>query len=483
MSDGCAAECERLAMLGAALDDDARVMNWRRTLHDLARAPDLETLAGEGRLDDLTLELRRLLLARAHACADRHMKSPPHDEAARLPSGERVEFTYERNLRAGTLEARLANYRPRSDGWDSAHIGFRSGMAALSCWLVCRVRMIQPGAERPHRLAMRGGYFETHVLLELLRTPGFEPTLTASQQAIEAAVREGTTDDVLIEPVVYDWELETFDLAALLRAWRDAPQPPRALVVDATVVGLSFPLEQLLDGLRARPPEIVVVVQSGLKLEQQGLELANVGLLSLYTPRGIETSATAQETAVLLRKMRTILGTAPSLDALAALDTPFVLDPALCATYQQAVFRNNALLAHALSERAGKLFGRIVHPSLSGVAQRPWARAPFVIGHLAEDTLETHGLLLAVIALTASARNVPLVMGSSFGFRHSRAETIVPSITEGRGLFKVAMGARAGPARTAVIKLLCELAEYSDTDALRRAYPQARPVTFEHLMP
>jgi hypothetical protein len=57
-----------------------------------------------------------------------------------------------------------------------------------------------------------------------------------------------------------------------------------------------------------------------------------------------------------------------------------------------------------------------------------------------------------VLRAEARQRELPFVHGSSFGFRGHRFECIVPSLKEGRGLFKVAMGYRSGWGRTAVLQ-------------------------------
>jgi hypothetical protein len=244
----------------------------------------------------------------------------------------------------------------------------------------------------------------------------------------------------------------------------------------------TWPTAKLLAALAPhRPPVLVVEMRSALKLDQQGLELANAGVASLFTPASTPTPAA--ETATLLRKMRTITGTGLSLAALAALDAPFALDRAQTRDHARAVFLSNALLASVLARRTGGLFARVVHPALAPAPRAPWAQGPFVVCHLAEDTLPHHGLLLAVVESEARRRGLCLARGSSFGFRGHRFETIIPRLSEQRGLFKIAMGARPGPSRDGVIELFTELAAYPDFAALRAAYPHLVPVDLTDLEP
>jgi hypothetical protein len=176
--------------------------------------------------------------------------------------------------------------------------------------------------------------------------------------------------------------------------------------------------------------------------------------------------------------MRTIQGTGLSMDEMCLLDAPFFLDPAQFTAYSHAVFHNNALLAQAMAGPSG-LFSRVVHPSLSAHARLPWAQAPFVVFHMHEDTLDVHGRLLAIVAHEARQRKLCLQMGSSFGFRGHRFEVILPRLSDKRGLFKVAMGARSGPSRDGVIELFLELAALRNAGELRERWPHVVPIDLQ----
>jgi hypothetical protein len=67
-------------------------------------------------------------------------------------------------------------------------------------------------------------------------------------------------------------------------------------------------------------------------------------------------------------------------------------------------------------------------------------------------------------------------MGSSFGFRSDRFECIVPNLSQGRGLFKVAMGARHGISSQRVRELIAEIAACPDFRSLRERYSSVEPV-------
>ncbi|MBF6220891.1 hypothetical protein IU479_22580 [Nocardia abscessus] len=461
------------------LVDGAAWKSWRCAVEAAAGGTDIAGAAPN--FDMYAAELRELWLRCAHLCSDPHLRSPRlSGPPVVLPSGRRLGYSYERNVQATALEQRLVCDAVTPPGWCSDHVVYANGMAAIANVLqVCR-NVLRSTSDDPLRLGMWGAYFETTVLVELLRSPAFRARSYGAQDELRCAVADGAVDILFLEAVRYDWDLETLDLPALLRAWRGVPSGgPNILVIDTTLVATAWPTRELLAALAPSPPALVIELRSGLKLDQQGLELGNVGVVSIHTIRSATVSAS--EMAALLRKMRTITGSGLATDTIAALDAPFALSREWTQRYASRVFLNNAVMAGVLAPRKG-LFARIAHPSLDGV-ELPWAQAPFVVCHLAEDSLENHGLLLAVVEFEAERRHLDLVRGSSFGFRGHRFESIIPKLSEHRGLFKIAMGFRADAERDRVVALFAELAEYVDFAVLRAAYPDVIPVDLTNLEP
>lgn len=472
------------AQIAKAVPSSApRLAPLRAELKDIAELADLEIerLTYEARLEELSVELRKCWLSIAHETADNYFKSPPLTQRKRSVMGDPVEFSYERNLQPTLLEDRLAYFHGSKDGWQSAHVVFRSGQAGLMTLLTSWLSMLRPPAEAPMRLGMYGAYFETQMMLRLLERPGFEWSRLDTASEISRAIESYGLDVLLLETVCYDWELEPLDINKLVSAWEK--QRGRGLsmtIFDTTLSGPFFPLDPVLETLRqAEAQEVIVAYTSALKLHQMGLELSNVGLISIFTPKGSDTVPEAAQIADYIRAMRTIHGSTLTFDESVSLEAPWFLEPVSFRRHCKSVFVNNALAADALNGIDG-LFERVAHPSLLHSAEQAiWAQAPFCVVHLKEDTLEAHGLLLGVLGYEAQRRGLSFVHGSSFGFRGHRYETIIPKMSEGRGLFKVAMGARSGPSRQGVLSLLQEIGSYPDMSSLRAAYPEVSPVSME----
>lgn len=211
----------------------------------------------------------------------------------------------------------------------------------------------------------------------------------------------------------------------------------------------------------------MIQANSGLKLDQAGLELANVGIVSIYAAAA--HSKFLERAEEQLRMLRRLNGTALTVDAIALLDVPFFLDPAALHGYTSAIFRHNAALAEAVTAVAeGGLFETVAHPSLDP-RHLAWAQAPFVFFHLRDDDPARYAELEDVVSAAARKRDLVLDRGGSFGFRGHRCEAIELESDARNGVFKIALGARSGPSLHGIIALMAEVAAFRSVADVRAA--------------
>lgn len=468
-----AAECDRLIALAEgmpAVTERRHVIAraWYSELLDLTQVASLETPEGERRLDTLVSQLRRAWMATAHEHADVTYRSPLADEHKVLPSRTKIRYGYERSLEDNPLESRLPAYRPVPAGWSARHLLFSSGMAALS-GIMQTLPAILGLQCIPPSLLVAAAYFETLDLIAL-GAHGCVARVVRDETSFARACAEQPPDVAFIEPIVYDPWLRPFDVerAALMLAGL-ATTP--VLIIDSTLVGPSLPMTRILDEARALP--LVIQVSSGLKLDQAGLELANVGIVSLYAPATEEAKLDAA--AARLTLVRRLNGTALTIDAVALLDIPFFLDPATFYEYSAAVFANNARLAHAVPQ--GGLFETVAHPACDPRGL-PSAQAPFVFFHLRDDDAARYVELECLVVEEAARRGLALERGGSFGFRGHRCEAIVLKGARRNGLFKVALGGRCGPSVDGMVRLLADIAAFPTVADARAALTVSRRGTY-----
>jgi hypothetical protein len=186
---------------------------------------------------------------------------------------------------------------------------------------------------------------------------------------------------------------------------------------------------------------------SGLKLLQQGLELANVGIVSAFA-RDAERAASLAEG---LKRCRTLTGAGLRFVDALALEAPFFLDPAATRAYAEKVFAHNAALARAVAE-GNRLFKPLGEAGLAGPA------APYGAFELAAgNSVEALTALADRIEREARARDLLIERGGSFGFRGHRYEVVEPETGEPPFL-RVALGARNDRSCRGAIELMAQLA-------------------------
>ena len=395
-------------------------------------APSGDFAHQERHLDEAAWNLRQWWLRLAHRPADKMPKSPCGGQSTRIASGAKIDFGYERDLDESVLEQRSEGYVEAIPGWSNDLVLFRSGQAALSALLQLAIGCW--GGSEPLMIAHSGAYFETVALLQAW------PSRILQRS-------DNKQDLVIAEPV---WCDGRFGCGTII------DPPRRILLVDTTMVGPNYNLRPYLDG---RCP-IVVAYSSGLKLDQAGLELANVGFARIYTRNSAES---ANGIATRLREIRTLTGTGLTLDELSALSAPWFMDRNYVDRYTDSIFANNRAFAQGIGTKSN-LFADACHPSLID----PEANAPFCALELHDPTREHYRRLLMIVENEIDRRGLLAANGGSFGFRGHRFQLVTPSTNEGRTFLRIALGWRDGFSRTGLCDLFEELSERGLEDRLGR---------------
>ncbi len=418
----------------ASLDTDAEDLCMLAKMAELP-PPSLNDMVDEATLEKASLELRRQWLHRAHRPGDTTLKSPCDGSTAQLAGGGALCFGYERELDAAPLETRSPPEEPPPDGWRSARLLLRSGQAALSCLLQLVLSFSEDG--RRLRAHHSGRYFETSSLLGLL-----------PRQMIEIPARAPAAVDLLVaEPVFCDGQFGITDPSNL-------PRTKHALLIDTTLQDVEGDLEPWL--ARVEGP-LVATFRSGLKLDQAGLELANVGIVRLYVRDGERLSLEAA--LERLRRIRTLTGSGLTLDEMSALSAPWFLDAPYRRHYISRVFSHNTVLAEAIGGEQST-FEPALHPSrLPGEhAGGPTRLAPFCAMRLRDEDVTTQRKFLTWLDGEIHRRGLAIVKGGSFGLRSPRYELIEPTSAQGKPFVRIALGFRGGASTAGLIELLEEVA-------------------------
>lgn len=475
VSAGLALERDLLAeMAGCAAaqgsDDSAEWTSHARSVTQIDLS-DLDELSVERRLVDAAARTRTLLLRRGHRMDERFARSPDLTQPRTLPGGQRLHLGYERSLPVDALEQKLTGRsREPSTGWQRRTVAFSSGMAALANVFQSLTYMLGPSEERPMGIDFWGDYFETGALLEYLSGATVRRRKLAPHDLAAAWSGPEPADVLLIEPIRYNWSLDALNVSSLVNGLRRSASRTPVIVVDTTLASPAWPTTAFLNALVSPSgAPLVLEVRSGLKLDQQGLEISNLGVVDIFQhDRALNPALTAQRVEDTIKAARSITGASPSAAAVASLDAPFLLDDQWTRVHSGRLFRNNAWLAEELADCTSGVFRSFAHPSLTEGTGR--ANAPFIVCELRENTLDNHAVLQAVVQEEIQRRRLNVIYGNSFGFRSTRFDLIVPRKTEGNALFKVAVGALDGPSLDQFRDILKEIASVPSIARLREIY-------------
>ena len=420
----------------------------------------------ERALDEIAWEIRRVWIDAVRQNFERIIKSPPI-----YPSGERSPkqpflYDYERFGVQEKIQRRIGRACQVPPAWNAEHFVFSNGMAACSAIYLAISKLARASYQATVNVTSWAGYFESLQLFSMFNAGDFK---WSSLGSLESDVSDlpSSINILHIEPLHFDGDLTTLSESDFVEFWarcssrRSESDLPWVVVFDTTPVANHFQLQRVLESIRSSPPDLVINIQSGLKLHQQGLELANIGMASVFSPTGLhdaedKTGEFARDVNSAITEARILIGAGLSLDAAIAIQAPFFTDVEKIESYSNAVFNNNRKLAQSIS--AGRFFSRVVYPGLEDSAAA--ASCPVVMLHLSEKEREAVQPLIHFIQQSTAQQKILFEQGLSFGFRSHRYEAFTLHADPDQPVLRIAMGARTGPSVDKIINLLQEIAYY-----------------------
>lgn len=408
------------------------------------------SLAFDNYLQKLAGEIRATYLQGLSAITSRRWRTPPDGIAMPFPGDDTpYSYTYDRQHPPKPLEMRL------NAGGSSDVVLCSSGMASLNVVF----QSLNFLMDSSNTLAVFASYFET---LSLLRICPFSQRFVRanSESELSEIIADEQVGVVLVEPVHYNWALSTTFWPDILTSLAARDDPP-FVILDTTLTGVCSAQTELLSQLRSVVP-VVICVRSGIKLDQKGLELTNLGVVEIYCA----DTLIAEKIAATVRKCRSICGATLTWQDACALAPRVVCTPSSVCEYGHAVFNNARELFDRL-KNVGGLFKRVSHP------EPPWP-APLVILELADGGSENYRELATILDVQQRKRGLNWQMSGSFGFRTQRFETILPEelLRSGEshaGALKIASGCYAGARHHAILEIIEELAAYPDLQTAKYA--------------
>lgn len=450
MSDRTALQAQaeeqgRLLQICADMEQIVGKTDWPET------EPASTSLAFDNHLQRLTGAIRaRYLYSIAEITAQR-WRTPPDGIAMPFPgNAQPYSYTYDRQHPPKPLEARMA-----VEGQHEVVL-CSSGMAGINVVLQALSFLLNSS----NKLAAFASYFET---LSLLRIGPFSKRFVKAGSEAELCdlIAADNVGIVLVEPVHYNWSLSVTRWQDILTSLANSDDPP-IVVLDTTLTGVCSAQTKLVEQLRQVVP-VVICIRSGIKLDQQGLELANLGVVELWC----EDPKAAEKISSTLKTCRSICGATLTWADACALAPEGIFSPTSVSSYGTRIFANARAMFNQL-RNVGSLFASVSHP------EPPWP-APLIVLELADGGSENYRDLATILDAEQTKRGLDWPMSGSFGFRSPRFETILPEelLRPGEmhaGALKIASGCYEGARHQAITELILELATFPDLQTAQREF-------------
>jgi len=183
---------------------------------------------------------------------------------------------------------------------------------------------------------------------------------------------------------------------------------PTIIIIDATIGDVELEVNKLLSKVKTKV--ILFVVRSGLKLDQFGLELSNLGVLEIYCNSHL---IPIQQIKDLLISSRTLSGTSiMNNEEIILLNKVFNKEK--ISIYKNFILKNTH-----------DFYYEICGSHCNQIEKILWGdNSPFILIKLYSNTKKDYQVFLNNWKMYLNKKGTDLILGSSFGFRQIRAEII-----------------------------------------------------------
>lgn len=363
-----------------------------------------DLIANENLIEQFTDQLRQAILKQAFEHTYKTYKSPVFGSKKWDLNGNEVLFDYERTLEPRNLENKIYNSKK---GYTGFSMLFSNGMSSLAAMYNYIYKM--QGIDTIPRGINCCEYFETSSL-SLMNRVNNNIKFSASLKDIDVSAY----DFFIIEPIKADFKITLVDLEHFInKIVMDQSNKLKIIIVDSSLLGKSFNTDKILKKLHHKENVIFVNLRSGLKLDQQGLELCNCGIVDFYiNSKHQKISDYSKE---YLTKVRNVNGSTISYNTLCLLDNNiFLIDD----SYSNKIINNNYEFYKYLSDiklKSDCFIEKIYYPYNQKVDN---SCSPYINIKLSNNIESEYIYLVNNLKKIFKSYHLDFISRNSFGFRN-----------------------------------------------------------------
>lgn len=315
------------------------------------------------------------------------------------------EFDYERALPPVCLERKLEKDM-RHKKWFKFLLVYRSGMSAIESVLKTLVSLYSKQSKIT--ITSLVYYFELQSLLQLFfNNHWIEISQLTKIEDFCKALESKDSNVFILESIDVSLKSKKINILKLNNAIRRRKSSkPLVIIVDTTLCDSFFDISALLEGIASQV--LVFGVKSALKLDQQGLELSNLGVVKVYSN---VNDFPVEKIKRLLQTSRTLTGTTIT-SAEEYMLTSDLFSEQSTIKYTNQIVQNVKTIYNEISKKHGSHIKSV----------RYQEDVPFFIIELKNQKL--YDSFISELLMFAKSNGNSINVGTSFGFRHLRLEVI-----------------------------------------------------------
>ncbi|WP_144558896.1 hypothetical protein [Shouchella miscanthi] len=204
------------------------------------------------------------------------------------------------------------------------------------------------------------------------------------------------------------------------------------LVFNTSLIGKTFCIADILNRVKGKSNLMIIESRSLLKLEQQGMEFCNSGLVQTFLPeKAVKLTNYVYEH---MKKNRSVMGTSVNFYELCLIDNVLFIGDN---NYANDVLNNNKYFHSKLLHTNGIFIDRIIYPYKDN--DPDYHRTPYIYIKLTKDKKESYELLYNLIDKIFKDFELSGVFRNSFGFRNISMEYFM-NLKDKSLVFKIAPG-------------------------------------------
>ncbi|MBL0384814.1 MULTISPECIES: hypothetical protein [Staphylococcus] len=355
------------------------------------------------------------------------------------------EYEYERIINKNGLEnyyhEDLKNYYKKT-------FFYNSGMGAISNTMYIIKNLFSKSIKGIKDI----GYFETKNFFETIKRLNIS---TSENGSINEFV-----DFYFFEPIQYNFQqLSTNYIETIDRIKNN--NYILFIIIDISLFGDVFPFNDLRNKYKDSPNIIFIIVESLLKLNQQGLELTNAGRATWYIPK---ENSKLYESICKLAKIISDTNGSHLLDFNSRVlnNHNFLFNE----DYASTILSNNKDFYNEIKNISNQVIKRVIHRNNDKDSQ---LTMPFIFIKLQINTEKFCEIFLAYIRFEFSNLGLSVDVRDSFGFRNLSVQYFVDRAS-GEAIFKIAIGHFKGFKYWALLNVIKKTSSYKNVKEFEKQF-------------